>query len=132
MKSMVYIFPSHHNGFNFWMTLQLKLQENLLLVQHQTNLIYAFKEDNITRYVGQTNVRFGTRVDQHSNTDKLSSVYKYKQERGIDIGPDNFEILDKGYSRTLNRRIAEAMFIKEHKEPELNKQKKTAKLLLFD
>ena len=101
-------------------------------LEHQTDLVYAFKEGNVTRYVGQTNVRFGTRVDQHSNTDKLSSVYKYKQDKGIDIGPDNFEILDKGYSRTLNRRIAEAMFIKEHKEPELNKQKKTAKLLLFD
>jgi len=71
-------------------------------------------------------------VDQHCNTDKLSSVYKYKQTKGIDISDDNFEIVDKGYSQTLNRRLAEAMYVKEYKEPELNKQKKAAKLLLFD
>ena len=32
----------------------------------------------------------------------------------------------------IDRRLAEAMFVKEYKEPELNKQKKSAKLLLFD
>ena len=50
----------------------------------------------------------------------------------MEISADNFEIVDKGYSRLVNRRIAEALYVKEFKEPELNKQKKSAKLLLFD
>ena len=99
--------------------------------EHETDLIYAFRHEGITKYVGQTNVRFGTRVSQHCDTDKLSSVYKFKEDNRIQISEENFEIIDKGYPRTLNRRLAEALYIKDFK-PGLNGQKKSAKLLLFN
>ena len=101
-------------------------------LEHETNLVYRFKHDGVTRYIGQTNVRYGSRTEQHCNTDKQSSVYKYKEAKGINISEDNFEIVDKGYSRLVDRRIAEAMYVKEHNEPELNRQKNSAKLLLFN
>ena len=101
-------------------------------LEHETNLLYAFKHGGVRRYVGQTNVRFGSRVDQHCNTDKLSSVYRYKQAQGIEISAENFEVIEKGYPRLIDRRLAEAMYVKEYNEPELNRQKKSAKLLLFD
>ena len=101
-------------------------------LEHQTNLVYDFKEGGIRKYVGQTNVRYESRVDQHCNTDKESSIYKYKDAQGITISAENFDIIEKGYSRLIDRRLAEAMYVKEYKEPELNKQKKSAKLLLFD
>ena len=100
--------------------------------EHETNLIYSFKDGGVTKYIGQTNVRYGTRVEQHCGSDKQSSVYRYKQDKSMEISAENFEIVDKGYSRLVNRRIAEALYVKEFKEPELNKQKKSAKLLLFD
>ena len=59
-------------------------------------------------------------------------VFKYKDTQGIDISAENFEIIEKGYSRLVDRRLAEALYVKEYKEPELNRQKKSAKLLLFD
>ena len=71
-------------------------------------------------------------MDQHCNTDKLSSVYRYKQAQGIEISAENFEVIEKGYPRLIDRRLAEAMYVKEYNEPELNRQKKSAKLLLFD
>ena len=101
-------------------------------LEHETNLLYAFKHGGVRRYVGQTNVRFGSRMDQHCNTDKLSSVYRYKQAQGIEISAENFEVIEKGYPRLIDRRLAEAMYVKEYNEPELNRQKKSAKLLLFD
>ena len=100
--------------------------------EHETNLVYSFKHEGITKYIGQTNVRYGTRLDQHCVTDKESSVYKYKHSKNAEVSADNFEIVDKGYPRLVNRRIAEALYVKEFKEPELNKQKRSAKLLLFD
>ena len=101
-------------------------------VAHQTNLVYEFEKDGIKKYVGQTNVRYETRVDQHCNTDKESSIYKYKVAQGITISAENFKIIEKGYSRLIDRRLAEALYVKEYREPELNKQKRSAKLLLFD
>ena len=100
-------------------------------LEHQTDLVYAFRPENSTEYVGETNVRFGTRTHEHCNTDKNSSVYKYKQENQLDISQDDFVILDKGYSKKLNRKLAEALYIKELK-PVLNEQVKSYKLVLFN
>ena len=47
------------------------------------------------------------------------------------MSKDDFEILDRGYSNTLNRKLAEALFIKELK-PKLNEQVKSYKLNLFN
>ena len=106
--------------------------KDLVPVAHQTNLVYEFEKDGIKKYVGQTNVRYKTRVVQHCNTDKESSIYKYKVAQRITISAENFKIIEKGYSRLIDRRLAEALYVKEYREPELNKQKRSAKLLLFD
>ena len=97
-------------------------------IEHQSGLVYAFKRD---KYVGETKVRYGDRIDQHCHTDKKSAVYKFKVENQIQVSKEDFEILDMGYSNTLNRKLAEALFIKELK-PELNEQVKSYKLNLFN
>ena len=97
-------------------------------IEHQSGLVYAFKKG---KYVGETKVRFGDRIDQHCHTDKKSAVYKFKVENQVQVSKDDFEILDMGYSNTLNRKLAEALFIKDIK-PELNEQVKSYKLNLFN
>jgi hypothetical protein len=97
-------------------------------IEHQSGLVYVFKKG---KYVGETKVRFGDRIDQHCHTDKKSAVYKFKVENQVQVSKDDFEILDMGYSNTLNRKLAEALFIKDIK-PELNEQVKSYKLNLFN
>ena len=103
--------------------------------QHETNLIYRFKspeeEGNPPRYIGQTKVRYGTRTYEHCNTDKSSAVYKHKTAKNLVISDENFEIIDKGFSRTVDRKLAEALYVKEQ-DPVLNRQKKTFPILLFN
>ena len=97
-------------------------------IEHQSNLVYGFKQG---KYVGETKVRYGDRTDEHCHTDKKSAIYKFKEENNIQISKDDFQILDTGYPNTLNRKLAEALFIKELK-PELNEQVKSYKLILFN
>ena len=103
--------------------------------QHETNLIYRFKSPeeggNPPQYIGQTKVRYGTRTYEHCNTDKKSAVYKYKRAKNLTISSENFEIIDKGFSRTVDRKLAEALYVKEQ-DPVLNRQKKTFPILLFN
>ena len=100
-------------------------------IEHQSDCVYAFKPENATKYVGETSVRFGDRTHEHCQTDKKSSVYKYKVQNQVQVSKHDFEILDKGYSKKLNRKLAEALYIKELK-PELNEQVKSYKLILFN
>ena len=104
-------------------------------MEHETNLVYAFKptydSEQVTEYIGETRVGFGTRSYEHCNTDKASSVYKHKEENNLEISETDFEILDKGYSKTVDRKLAEALYVKEL-DPILNRQKKSFNLLLFN
>ena len=102
-------------------------------VEHESNLVYAFKPEaeNVPDYVGETKVRMGTRVYEHINTDKASSVYKHKVNNNLEISEDDFEIIDRGFPKTLDRKLAEAIYVKEL-DPVLNRQKATYKLLLFN
>ena len=84
-----------------------------------------------TDYVGETNVRYGTRCYEHCHTDKESSVYKHKVAKNLEVSENDFEIVEKGFSKRLNRKLAEALYIKE-RNPVLNGQKKSYKLLLFN
>ena len=97
-------------------------------IEHQLDLVYGFIQG---KYVGKTKFRYGDRTDEHSHTDKKSAVYKFKEENNIQMSKDDFQILDTGYPNTLNRKLAEALFIKELK-PELNEQVKSYKLILFN
>ena len=95
---------------------------------HQSGLVYGFRKG---KYVGETKVRIGDRIHQHCHTDKKSAIYKFKVENQEQVSKEDFEILDRGYSNTLNRKLAEALFIKELK-PKLNEQVKSYKLNLFN
>ena len=104
-------------------------------LEHETNLVYAFKPKynakQTTEYIGETNVRFGTRSYEHCYTDKQSSVFKNKVQNDLEISQDDFEVLDKGFSKTVDRKLAEALYVKEL-DPVLNRQKKCFNLLLFN
>ena len=100
-------------------------------IEHQSNCIYSFKPEGATEYVGETSVRFETRCYQHGNTDKKSAIYKYKRRNRVDIVQEDFEILERGYTNTVKRKLAEALYIKEL-NPVLNEQVKSAKLCLFN
>ncbi len=100
-------------------------------IEHQSNLVYSFKKDNSTLYNGETKVRFGERTDQHQNTDKNSSVYKFMQENHMNVTDDNFEILETGFTNKINRKIAEALYIKDFNPP-LNERVRSFKLMLFN
>ena len=103
--------------------------------QHESNLVYRFKspeeEDDPPKYIGQTKVRYGTRTYEHCCTDKASAVYKYKTVKNIDISANDFEIIERGFSKTVDRKLAEALYVKEE-DPILNRQKKTFPILLFN
>ena len=78
-----------------------------------------------------TNVRYETRTHEHCHTDKTSAVYKHLQSHNKSGSDLDFSILETGFCKELDRRIAEALFTKE-RDPILNKQKKTYKLELFN
>ena len=103
--------------------------------EHESDLVYAFKPkysaEQVTEYVGETKVRYGTRTYEHCNTDKESSVFKHKVQNNLQVSEDDFEILDKGFSKTVDRKLAEALYVKEL-DPVLNRQKKSFNLLLFN
>ena len=104
---------------------------------HQTNLVYLYNDEEVlhadkpTEYVGMTNVRYETRTHEHCHTDKTSAVYKHLQSHNKSGSELDFSILETGFCKELDRRIAEALFTKE-RDPILNKQKKTYKLELFN
>ena len=103
--------------------------------EHQSNLVYGCKplSTNKSRhdYIGQTHVRLGTRVHQHGHIDKNSSLYKYLQKEKIEVTEEDFEVLGKGYTKLKDRKLAEALYVKDLK-PELNKQKDCFRLDLFN
>ena len=106
-----------------------------ILEQHETNLVYKFPSSGVlnetTKYVGETKVRYGTRKYEHCHTDQASSIYKHKTAENINVTESDFQILDKGFSRTVDRKLAEALYIKEL-DPILNRQKKSFTLHLFN
>ena len=101
-----------------------------------SDIVYGYKLDSNGQqifnpdYVGQTDVPFGTRSYQHGNTDKKSHIYKDSKKENYEVKQEDFRILDRGYTKLLDRRIAEALHVNEHK-PILNGQKISYKLKLF-
>ena len=102
---------------------------------HQSDLVYAFRPEynsnQTTEYIGETNVRFETRTYEHCVSDKKSSVYKHKTDKNLEVSQNDFVILDKGYKKVVDRKLAEALYIRDLK-PKLNEQKHSYKLLLFN
>ena len=104
-------------------------------LEHESGLVYGFKPsynaEPRTDYVGETKVRWSNRTYEHCNTDKESSIYKHKVANNLNVTVDDFEILDKGFDKTVDRKLAEALYVKEL-DPILNRQKKSFTLHLFN
>ena len=104
--------------------------------QYASDIVYGYRLNSAGNrvfepdYVGQTNVPYGTRSYQHGQTDKNSHIYKDSRKENYEVKQEDFRILDRGYNKLFDRRIAEALYVKEYK-PRLNGQKDTFKLKLF-
>ena len=105
--------------------------------EHRSDIVYEYKCDvtsgcnPLENYIGETGVRFETRSDQHTRSDKKSAVYKHSNAQNHDIGFNNFDILSSGFNSIHSRKIAEALWIRD-KKPSLNEQKFSYKLTLFN
>ncbi len=103
-------------------------------LEHQSELVYGFRPkynpEGSIDYVGETKVRMETRTHEHSHTEE-SSVHKHIVQNNLEISEADFEVLDRGFNRTVDRKLAEALYVKEL-DPVLNRQKKSFNLLLFN
>ena len=102
-------------------------------LDHQSNLVYGYRpkyNQESTDYVGETRVRYASRMEQHSRTDKNSSVFKDSKKRDCVVSHEDCRILEKGYHKTSDCKIAEALYRKELK-PILNEQNEGLMLQLF-
>ena len=99
-------------------------------LEHQSDLVYRFRYQEATRYVGETKVRHGQRNHEHLHTDKNSAIYKFlRSTDGIVADNRNFEILETGLKNTVTRKLAESLYIKEY-NPDL--PSRSYKLFLFN
>ena len=102
--------------------------------EHLSELVYGFQEQpnsNKTSYIGETNVRIGSRSSEHLKTDKKSAIFKHIQANNLVASANNFKIIESGFRNTIDRKLAEALYIKEYSPP-LNEQVKSFKLCLFN
>ena len=111
-----------------------KIKDNVKR-EHQTSLVYGYQDNENKherekfRYMGETNVRFETRMDEHLCKD--SAVFRHLNKDKVVATHDNFKIMETGYQGFKDRKIAESLYIKEYK-PDLNGQKVSYKLKLFN
>ena len=103
--------------------------------EHLSNLVYAYSAENSVNhkpdYIGESSVRFETRIHEHTVTDKNSSIFKLIKSTNIEGCDDDFSILGRGYNKTFDRKIAESLYVKQYK-PILNEQGESYKLTLFN
>ena len=102
---------------------------------NQHNLIYGYSIENSEPfkpdYIGETRVRYESRVHEHINTDKESSIFKYYRSNNTQGNKENFVIFETGYNKNFDRKIAESLYIKQY-NPFLNGQPDSLKLKLFN
>ena len=99
-----------------------------------SDLVYGYFTSNnpkLARYVGETNVRYGSRTYEHSFTDKQSAIYKHSSANNYIVSQNDFQIIETGFNNTVDRKLAEALYINELK-PQLNEQVKSYNLKLFN
>ena len=107
--------------------------------KHESNLVYYYKCDfdndsdctSVEDYVGETNVRYETRTNEHGSTDKNSAIFKHTRDANHSSNSSNFRIIARGYNKKRDRKLAEALFIRDL-EPSLNEQVNSYKLKLFN
>ena len=102
---------------------------------HQTNLVYGYIPQGESElkdgYIGETHVRLGRRTQEHGSWDKKSSIYKNSLLKNIEVAHDDFKILERGYPRYIDRKIAESLYVKDY-NPVLNEQQDSYRLKLFN
>ena len=76
-------------------------------------------------------MRIERRTQEHAHLDKKSAIYKNSQAKNLEVSPEDFKILEKGFPNLLERRIAESLYVKEY-QPKLNDQKDSYRLKLFN
>ena len=104
--------------------------------EHESDLIYHFgcqfhtncTCNDVSQYIGETNVRIGTRSHEHLT--KTSAIHDHLKKHNHEADYSNFKILARGYNRYRDRKIAEALYIKDM-QPNLNRQVKSHQLQLF-
>ena len=103
-------------------------------IKHLSGIVYGFNvpifENDVNHYIGETKVRHETWMYQHAYTDSKSAIFRHSHDNNYTADPSNFTILAKGYVNWKDRKICEALFVKDQK-PILNKQKDSHKLELF-
>ena len=102
--------------------------------EHLSDLVYGYFRSitpKLAHYVGETNVRYGSRTYEHSCTDKQSAIFKDSKANNYTISQNDFRVIEIGFNNTINRKIAEALYINELK-PSLNEQVISYKLKLFN
>ena len=60
-----------------------------------------------------------------------SSIYKNSQIKRIEVKHEDFQILERGFPKYCDRKIAESLYVKDY-NPVLNEQKDSYKLKLFN
>ena len=102
--------------------------------EHLSDLVYGYFRHitpNLAHYVGETNVRYGSRTYEHSFTDKQSAIFKDSKANNYVISLNDFRVIETGFNSTIDRKLAEALYINELK-PSLNEQVRSYKLKLFN
>ena len=103
--------------------------------KHKSNLVYGFYpnayESSKCYYVGETSVRQETWNEQHIKTDKNVGMYKYSNTNNYNASAGDFKIISTGFGKRHDRKICEALFIKDIKPP-LNEQISSYKIELFN
>ena len=128
LVSMQATYRARRLGSNF------NIKDKISL-ENQHNVVYHAKCPNRrckSHYNGQTKCRIGKRAVQHGKEDKQSHLYKHAnhtKHKKVDITA--FKIIGRGYRSDFTRKISESLFIKKL-EPNLNAQKDSYKLLLFN
>ena len=70
--------------------------------EHQSNLIFSYAKNaeirqvNEIDYIGETNVRYGSRTNEHSRKDKLSAIY-------IDALNNNYTVSEHDFGGISHR-----------------------------
>ena len=84
-------------------------------------------------YIGETACRVNERIVDHTGTDTNTHLLKHSIESGHKpLEAVDYKITGTGYrNNTMQRKLSEALFIKELK-PTLNKQEKSLPLKLFN
>ena len=105
------------------------------IFEHKHDVIYHGKcpaENCVDDYIGETARRVNERIVDHTGRDINSHLLKHSIESGHKpLEAVDYKIIGTGYrNNTMQRKLSEALFIKELK-PTLNKQEKSLPLKLF-